>query len=83
MKLQGKTILILPHDNPEQMGNIKIPKSAKNFMLTGDVIDIAPGVKQVQKNEKVFYNKGTRSEITLKGIVYHLVQEEYIVLRYE
>lgn len=84
MKLQGKAVLILPHDNDEKTKKgIIIPKTAKNYTLTGKVLDIGPECTQVNKGDKVFYNKRTATILeVIDSPDHHLIIEDNIFMIY-
>jgi chaperonin GroES len=85
LKLQGQTVMIKPHENDEKSkGGIIIPKSNKNYQLSGDVVGVAvEASKHLKKGEKVFYNKRTATEIEDEGKVFHLVQIDNIFCTYD
>ena len=84
MKLQGTAVLILPHGNEEKTAKgIIIPKTVKNFTMTGDVIDAGPGCKTVMSGDKVYYNKRTATILEVIGKEdHHLVTEDNIFMVY-
>lgn len=80
MELLGKSILILPDENPEEStGGILIPKTVKKQPITGLVIDVGPEVQEVKKGDRVHYARKSSSRITLEEKKYHFATEDMIV----
>lgn len=79
MELQGKAILILPDDNPEEtQGGIAIPKTVKKKPISGKVVDVGPAVEEVSKGDKVLYARKAASKITVGETEYHFAMESMI-----
>lgn len=82
MKLQGKSVLILPETVPEKTGKIINPDTTKKSG-TGEVIDCGMGCETPLKGKKVMYDMKSVSIIRLEGIEHHFTTEDKIYHYYE
>ena len=78
MKVQGKAVLLLPDENPEKVGSVIVPRTAKKLMAQAIVIDVGPAVKEVKVGDHVDYRPGRASIIEIDGKVHHFVTEDLI-----
>ena len=82
MRLQGKSILVLPDDAPrETKGGIINPLSLKK-PITGKVIDCGPGCESVRPGNQVQYKTKGASIIMIDGVAHHFIIEEQIFFVY-
>lgn len=78
MELQGKAVLIKPDENPEKMGSIHIPETAKDKPNSGIVIDVGPGCKEISKGDRVKYPRKAGNVIIIEGVEHHFIIEDQI-----
>jgi len=78
MNLQGKSILILPDDNPESTKGIINPVSKKK-PNTGEVIDHGPGCELVQAGDAVQYKRQGASVMWQDDVEHHFIIEDQII----
>lgn len=84
MKLHGKSILVLPDENPETTnGGIEIPKTVKDKPSEGIIIDCGPGCETVKPGKKIIYHRKGASVIILDEREHHFIIEDQVRYVYQ
>lgn len=84
MRLQGKTILILPDDPPERSeGGVLIPKTVKEKPNEGIVLDIGPGCELAHRGSRVQYPRKQANVMQIGGVEHHLIIEDQLFYVYD
>ncbi|RLD57001.1 MAG: hypothetical protein DRI97_06295 [Bacteroidetes bacterium] len=78
MKIQGKAILILPDETPEQTKGGIINPAVKDKPNTGRVVDCGPGCRITSQGDNVEYKRKGASIINIDGVEHHFIIEEQI-----
>jgi co-chaperonin GroES (HSP10) len=83
MKLQGKSVLILPDTIPEKTGTGILNPDTTKKSGTGIVIDCGRGCETPLKGKKVMYDIKSASIIRLEDVEHHFTTEDKIYHYYE
>jgi len=77
MKMQGKSVLILPDQLPEKTKRgLFIPKTAKELQATGVVVDCGPECENVYKGARLIFNRKAASIIKIDDVVHLITTDE-------
>jgi co-chaperonin GroES (HSP10) len=78
MRLQGKSILVLPDENPEQTKGGIINPIVKDKPNAGVVMDCGPGCEVCEVGDHIQYKRKGASIINIDGQEQHFIIEEQI-----
>jgi co-chaperonin GroES (HSP10) len=83
MEIQGKSVLILPEENPDKTSRgILIPKTVGKIKPIGKVIDCGKSCVDVKKGDRVQYAPKNGSLMNIKGVEHHSILEDHIYYIY-
>ena len=77
MKLQGRSILVLPDENPEKTKGIINPL-IKDKPNTGTVVDRGPGCRVTSPGDHIQYKRKGASVMHIDEVEHHFIIEEQI-----
>ncbi len=78
MRLQGKSILVLPDETPEVTEGGIINPLEKKKPDSGVVIGCGPGCEIVVPGDRIQYGRAKASIIEIEGKEHHFIIEEQI-----
>ena len=79
MKLQGRSILVLPDENPEKTKKGIINPLIKDKPNTGTVVDVGQGCEITIKGDHIQYQRKGASVMQIDDVEHHFIIEEQIL----
>ena len=78
MRLQGKSILVLPDDNPEKTKKGIINPVMKDKPNTGTVVVCGPGCEVCEPGDHIQYKRKGASIMHIDEVEHHFIIEDQI-----
>lgn len=80
MEAQGKSILVLPDETPDETkGGVVINKAVTNKPDSGTVIQRGPGCEITSPGDHIQYKRKGAHIIQLEGVEHHFIIEEQVL----